>query len=1490
MSPSFKHTRKWVLIVAMISCVCMTDSVFAEPVTGLFEDSQGRSLMYRYELPEGIDLAEPTGIVVFFHGNSSASQEAMLNAYLPFSKRAATRFGLVPVAVASPETRVASIGRVVRHWYPPDESLIHELFQSHFEGAFTVDFNRVFLWGGSQGTCFLNEFVPRYAEFYGGGLHAWCGCSYTRDPLWQPSDEFKSRFRVFVQDTTEDFLWYAGVDSYGYYRYTIGLETRSDLATPGGHCAYGEVTIEDAFDWLVKGEGLDEEPEHIHLERRSRLNHISSLASDEDGALWVVRSPPGRSGRLWRSVDGGTTMVPVSEFEVPISDIDASGNALIASHAFPTSKTQSLLRSTDLGSTFEEIEINGIPTAPKVVADRQGRIFLALDLENREWEIAFSSNQGDTWERVGNVKSREQIISNTDSINVTQFPAYLFLGQPTVHSAIRTDGGEENEVTGSPDGGEIHWMAWDGSTFWGLGESLYSLYNSTDAGLNWMEVSQPEDADRWWSGTKISVLEQDQLFILAARQDGLLRDAERSWHRVYGSGFIKSLSELDHHVVVSHTNRDSYISAGRGIFRLDARFRPSDLPTAADADSDGIPDALDDFPMNESEFLDSDGDGTGNNADDDDDGDGVRDIEDAVPLDPGDSLDSDGDGIGDNDDLDDDNDGVRDIVDAFPFDSNESADTDGDGIGNWEDKDDDGDGVPDVLDAFPLFASKSIDTDGDGIDDETDWDDDNDGRHDRYDPAPTDMGESAPSLRFGTREPLPNALRVLLEIVIDPNPELIYPEVKGDHQAYGEIVLSYAEGTAIAFMVDSLGDGVARVYFDANQNADLTDDGPPQRLAAMDPFSLVGHVSATFNVGYQASVVVPYSIHVFFQFDAEGQVSDAWHEASSSWSGRIQVLGDGLVTISTSDFVSDGIFTGTHDYVCIDIDGDGAPIDCEDGSERFEHGSKFKFNGRQVEVLVAASGHHVEIGSREYVVPYMPPASHESWEGIVQISNRDNESGSVEIHAYDDSGAAYGPLTLEISAHATKFFNSSDLENGNENLDLNGSIGEGDGAWRLTLDSDLKLDVFTYVQTANNHLARMHDLVPRQADGNTRVPIFNHAGDSGQVSSLRLINPSENMASVTIRGIDDEGVNSGSTVELQIPSHSARWLTAQDLEMGAEDLEGSLDEGTGKWQLIVASEQPIQVMNLLESPNGTLTNLSSPSYEDGGPLHQVSMFPSASNEAYQGFLRIVNRSDDAGDIGIVGYDDVGDRYGPVTIQIAGNATAEMSADDLENGNEAMGFGQGFVSGAGDWWLEIESDLNLDVFGYARSSDGSLTSMHDAFHRDESGVHVPVFNMSGNEDHISELRLVNPSDDIRTVSITGVDGNGQSLGTPVVFSIAPRATRMLVPNVSEVASEGDETDRSGIPVGNWRLTLQPDGPLRVMSLLKSDGVLSNLSTLPRRFPSDRVDRHPTPAPPIAASRPSHHGRSDTLDERSREGDEIVVSTETLGTIYYQFDYD
>ncbi len=92
----------------------------------------------------------------------------------------------------------------------------------------------------------------------------------------------------------------------------------------------------------------------------------------------------------------------------------------------------------------------------------------------------------------------------------------------------------------------------------------------------------------------------------------------------------------------------------------------------------------------------------------DSDGDGVLDYKDAFPLDASEQLDTDGDGTGNNADTDDDGDEVLDTVDAFPLDATESVDTDSDGTGNNADTDDDGDGVLDGDDPYPLNAPPTL--------------------------------------------------------------------------------------------------------------------------------------------------------------------------------------------------------------------------------------------------------------------------------------------------------------------------------------------------------------------------------------------------------------------------------------------------------------------------------------------------------------------------------------------------------------------------------------------------------------------------------------------------------------------------------------------------------------------------------------------------------------------------------------------------------------
>ncbi len=172
--------------------------------------------------------------------------------------------------------------------------------------------------------------------------------------------------------------------------------------------------------------------------------------------------------------------------------------------------------------------------------------------------------------------------------------------------------------------------------------------------------------------------------------------------------------------------------------------------TDDDDDNDGVPDSNDAFPTDSTENTDTDGDGTGNNADTDDDGDGTADAEDAFPLDSSEDTDTDGDGTGNNTDPDDDGDGVADGDDDFPLAADASTDTDGDGTANTTDTDDDGDGVADASDAFPLNANETVDTDNDGTGNNADTDDDNDGVPDSEDAFPLDASEFIDSDGDGT--------------------------------------------------------------------------------------------------------------------------------------------------------------------------------------------------------------------------------------------------------------------------------------------------------------------------------------------------------------------------------------------------------------------------------------------------------------------------------------------------------------------------------------------------------------------------------------------------------------------------------------------------------------------------------------------------------------------------------------------------------------------
>lgn len=1432
----------------------------AAAVTDSFKGSQGRTLAYRYTIEDDHNASDPNGLLIYFHGNNRGTQESLLNGFHPGNASTARQFGLIPVTVASPESippddkewlRLANVdhtGYGVRFWSSEDQKLIHELLQSEFNGSLRVDFDRVVFSGGSQGTCFLNDFVPRYGRHYGGGFLGNCGCSEGMDSLWQPTARLRDGFRVFIRSTTGDFLHTLSLQAYGYYKYTAGLETRSDLGASGGHCSRGNISNGTAIEWLLDGRGLLDDPVEPHVKRVSLMDHVAGITVDSNGALWAVtRSDQGRPATLFRSVDRGVTFEFVSHVKHHVVDIDAIGDVLLLTVVnHEPGRVVEYFRSTDGGRSFSRLMLTGQSYSPSTTSGTAGRAFTAVRPMGAPHDVLASSDAGETWDSLHPPANSWSALRTPDPITTQLSSAYLFLGErmPFPIAFIgSTLGNDWSRVSATADG-SVFSAAWDGAQLWGLAAHYPRLYSSDDRGGTWQSSRLPKAAEiefGFYCLPRISALGHGEILLIGGGYDGFLSDGQGNWQHLLGGASIgyrinrlglgwSTGCQGPHRIGVDAARGDVFVTDGRGIFRIDAQYRPaSAVGPMQDADNDGVPDVLDAFPKAGSEYLDTDGDGIGNNEDDDDDGDGVRDADDGAPLDPTETVDSDLDGLGNGADNDDDGDGVRDEWDAFPLDRDAHSDSDGDGIADSVDSDDDGDGVDDVLDAFPLYPHEWLDTDSDGIGDNIDADDDNDGLEDSQDPTPR-SGPGRPHLfqldllyardfEWGSRT----------ATLHDAQPaEYRYPKFQGAKQEFGYVGIGDGPNPDIQFMIDHAHDDRI-LYVDRNNNGNLADDGPP--------------VQITNRIGDWMSVEVTYSSGITVPYGLVFRGLPQSISRGGGWIGEVPLPDGSMALVATIDYDIDGIFTGAEDYVCVDVDGDGQ-LACGRGnqSERFRSGDILQIGEGTFRVLVAVSGHQVELESvtYEYASPLLPAASHPTQQGFVRLVNRADVDGEVSIEAFDDSGAALGPVALVIGASESIHVNSNDLQDGNPEKGLPSGLGAlGERTWRLSLRSDVELEVLSYIRTVDGFLTSMHDSVPRRDDTH-EVPTFNPGSNYRQVSVLRLINEGLLDAEVEIDGIDDAGQAAGP-VRLIVPAGEARMLSSAELEAGtAAGVTGSLGDGHGKWRLNVSSDNRIMVVSLLESPTGHLTNLSTlPPRRIDAP-QRVSMFPVASHPTQQGFLRVINRTAEDGEVSISAFDESGSSRGPITLAVGASETIHINSNDLEEGNSVKGLSDGLGTGEGSWRLSLGSGIEIDVLSYIRHFDGFLTSMHDTVPRRFSVHEVPTFNPGSNYRQISHLRLINEGSGNAQVEIEGVDDAGHASG-PVKLVVPAGGTRMLSSAELEAGTATGVTGSLGNGQGKWRLNVMSDNPIAVVSLLESPtGHLTNLSTTPNSAGAAQTD--------------------------------------------------
>jgi hypothetical protein len=462
------------------------------------------------------------------------------------------------------------------------------------------------------------------------------------------------------------------------------------------------------------------------------------------------------------------------------------------------------------------------------------------------------------------------------------------------------------------------------------------------------------------------------------------------------------------------------------------------------------------------------------------------------------------------------------------------------------------------------------------------------------------------------------------------------------------------------------------------------------------------------------------------------------------------------------------------------------------------------------------------------------PASNTQQQSFIRFINDIDASTSVEMYGTDDLGQYSRAIDFVLLAHASKQFTAQDLEAGSAAKGLNGNFCDGQGKWQLAIFSDNPISVMGLVRTSDGFLTSLNDVVP-SAGNDSLVYFSNPASNTSQQTFLRIVNLADNEGTVTISGVDDAGSTSTGTVSFSLGANQSKQITAQDIENGnvSKGLTGSLENGTGKWRLTVSSSLNLEVMSLIRSEDGFLTNLGGMVDEDGSGDHVIYFANPASDPLQQTFPRIINTGDGSDTVTISAIDDNGAiaPNGDVTFALGPNESKQVTSQDLENGNASKGLNGTLGDGTGRWRLTVSSELDLEVTSLVRTQDGFLTNLSRTSPVNADVNDVFIFNPASNNVQRSLLRVVNTSDQQGSVTITGFDDNGDPApGGEITLNISALAAMSITAQDLENGnSDLGLVGSLGNGSGKWYLQIQSNVDLKVQSLLDTDtGFLTNLS--------------------------------------------------------------
>ena len=352
-------------------------------------------------------------------------------------------------------------------------------------------------------------------------------------------------------------------------------------------------------------------------------------------------------------------------------------------------------------------------------------------------------------------------------------------------------------------------------------------------------------------------------------------------------------------------------------------------------------------------------------------------------------------------------------------------------------------------------------------------------------------------------------------------------------------------------------------------------------------------------------------------------------------------------------------------------------------------------------------------GNDHYVYFVKDPAE-TTQQSFVRILNLTTQSGTVTVTGYDDAGNEGGTMSFTLAANDAQQLNSSDIETGNTDKGLSGALGEGDGNWRLVVSSDLEMDVMSIIRLPGGYLSNMSAISP--GEGNSReLTLVEPADETTRTSSLRIINTSTNVATVTVSATDDDGAPApGGDVTMTLNPNQAQHVSIADLESGnvSEGLSGMLGDGNGRWRMTVSSTDTLEVMSLVETTDNLMANISR-AVPSSGNVHEVPVFNPGSNVERRSNIRVTNETSNQAAITITGYDDAGNPEAtPVTFNLPGEESIDITAQELEAGDSER-FAGAFGDGIGKWRLTVTATQSVSVQGTLNNTTGFITNLSRA---------------------------------------------------------------------------------------------------------------------------------------------------------------------------------